>query len=132
MPGDDEEFLSCIKPTQLGKANCFNGDALIAHFAFGPQREGLDKMDILNRYGKILHDLWKQDESMREIDISVQQMIKKVEACEAELNSLPSPYKCIPKVKVPFFMRLGKKLPEKVRCAIRELQRKQRYKFIER
>lgn len=52
VPGDDEEFLSCIKPTQLGKANCFNGDALIAHFAFGPQREGLDKMDILNRYGK--------------------------------------------------------------------------------
>lgn len=89
-------------------------------------------MDILNRYGKILHDLWKQDESMREIDISVQQMIKKVEAREAELNSLLSPYKCIPKVKVPFFMRLGKKLPEKVRCAIRELQRKQRYKFIER
>ena len=132
VPGDDEEFLSCIKPTQLGKANCFNGDALIAHFAFGPQREGLDKMDILNRYGKILHDLWKQDESMREIDISVQQMIKKVEAREAELNSLPSPYKCIPKVKVPFFMRLGKKLPERVRCAIRELQRKQRYKFIER
>ena len=132
VPGDDEEFLSCIKPTQLGKANCFNGDALIAHFAFGPQREGLDKMDILNRYGKILHDLWKQDESMRGIDISVQQMIKKVEAREAELNSLPSPYKCIPKVKVPFFMRLGKKLPERVRCAIRELQRKQRYKFIER
>ena len=62
----------------------------------------------------------KQDESMREIDISVQQMIKKVEVREAELNSLPSPYKCIPK------------LPERVRCAIRELQRKQRYKFIER
>ncbi len=29
-------------------------------------------------------------------------------------------------------MRLGKKLPEKVRCAIRELQRKRQYKFIER
>ena len=24
VPGDDEEFLSCIKPTQLGKANCYN------------------------------------------------------------------------------------------------------------
>ena len=72
-------------------------------------------MDILNRYGKILHDLWKQDESMREIDISVQQMIKKVEAREAELNSLPSPYKCIPKSKSAFLHAFRKKLPEKVR-----------------
>ena len=92
----------------------------------------LNANDKYSLIGMSEEDMWKQDESMREIDISVQQMIKKVEAREAELNSLPSPYKCIPKVKVPFFMRLGKKLPERVRCAIRELQRKQRYKFIER
>ena len=92
-----KSFLSCIKPTQLGKANCFNGDALIAHFAFGTQREGLDKMDILNRYGNILHELWKQDETMRKIDVSVQQMMEEVETREDELSALPSPYRHVPK-----------------------------------
>lgn len=132
VPGDDEEFLSCIKPTQLGKANCFNGDALIAHFAFGPQREGLDKMDILNQYGKVLHELWKRDESLHEIDITMQQIIKEVEARKAELNALSSPYRRVVKAKETFIIRLGKILPERVRCAIRELQRKRQYKFIER
>ena len=113
VPGDDEEFLSCIKPTQLGKANCFNGDALIAHFAFGTQREGLDKMDILNRYGNILHELWKQDETMRKIDVSVQQMMEEVETREDELSALPSPYRHVPKERETFAMRWGKKLPEK-------------------
>lgn len=89
-------------------------------------------MDILNRYGKVLHELWKRDESMREIDVSVQQMIKKVEARESELNALPSPYRCVPKAKETFIMRWGKRLPERVRCAIRELQRRQQYKFIKR
>lgn len=34
VPGDDEEYLSCIYPAINGKSNAWNGDALCAHFAF--------------------------------------------------------------------------------------------------
>lgn len=34
VPGDDEEYLSCIYPTSKGVANAWNGDAIVAHFAF--------------------------------------------------------------------------------------------------
>lgn len=130
IPGDDEEFLSCIKPTQLGKCNCFNGDALISHFAFGTQREGLDKMDILNRYGKFLHNIWKENERMSEIDSSIQSMISEVESNSAYLNTLPSPYKKTDSQKVSFAVKLGKKLPLRIRMAIHELTREQKHTFI--
>lgn len=132
VPGDDEEFLSCIKPTLLGKCNCFNGDAIISHFAFGLQREGLDKSGILNRYGETLHSLWTNDEKLHEIDSCVQKIISSVESRSAELSSLRSPYKSVPHSKTSFMLRMGKKLPDNVRAAIRELQRKQKYKFIQR
>ncbi|WP_455668838.1 hypothetical protein [Phocaeicola sp.] len=132
VPGDDEEYLSCIKPTQLGMCNCFNGNALIAHFAFGTQRKGLDKMDILNRYGKILHELWQHNEAMREIEHTIQDIIKDIESRSVELTALPSPYKKVSKKKESFVICLFKKLPQNVRLAIHELLYKQRYKFIER
>ena len=132
VPGDDEEFLSCIKPTQLGKCNCFNGDALISHFAFGTQREGLDKMDILNRYGNILHEMWNKIPRMKEIDDTVQNIIKDVESKSVELGKLQSPYKSVPKKKVPFYISIAKKLPLRVRLALHELTRKQKYSFIEK
>lgn len=34
VPGDDEEFMSCIYPTKHGMSNAWNGDAIVAHFAF--------------------------------------------------------------------------------------------------
>lgn len=132
VPGDDEEFLSCVKPTQLGKCNCFNGDALIAHFAFGSQREGLDKMDILSRYGKILHDIWGKNERMSAIDRTIQNIIRDVESKGEMLSKLPSPYKKVPKKKQSVMVSIAKKLPEKIRLAIHELTRTQKYKFIER
>lgn len=130
VPGDDEEFLSCIKPTQLGKCNCFNGDALISHFAFGTQREGLDKMDILNRYGKILHEIWNKNSRMKEIDDTVQEIIRNVNSKESELNLIKSPYKKIETKKQPFYIALAKKLPLRIRLALNELMRKQKYEFI--
>lgn len=129
--GDDEEFLSCIKPTQLGKCNCFNGDALISHFAFGTQREGLDKMDILNKYGQILHEMWSHHPRIKVIDDTIQQIIKDIDNKSSELEKLHSPYQSVPKKKQPFYMSLAKKLPLRVRLAIHELMRKQKYKFIE-
>lgn len=34
VPGDDEEYLSCIYPTLQGVSNAWNGDVIVAHFAF--------------------------------------------------------------------------------------------------
>lgn len=56
VPGDDEEYLSCIRPTELGQMNMLNGNAIIAHFSFGPQNEELDRMNILQQYGEILKE----------------------------------------------------------------------------
>ena len=64
IPGDDEEFQSCIKPTELGLANGVNGDCLCAHFAFYTQRAYLDKQNILERYGSYMTDQWAENSTM--------------------------------------------------------------------
>lgn len=51
---DDEEELSVIIPTKLGKANCINTDTLVTHFAFTFQRIELDKTDILKKYESLI------------------------------------------------------------------------------
>lgn len=93
IPGDDEEFMSCIYPTILGRSNAWNGDAIMGHFAFFTQREQLDKMQILEKYGEYLHMEWKNDSKMRKIDESIQSIMKDIKVHEAELMSQPSPYK---------------------------------------
>jgi hypothetical protein len=50
----EEEYLSVIKPTQLGKANYIMGDCIVSHFAFFTQREYLDKTDILDSYARFV------------------------------------------------------------------------------
>lgn len=132
VPGDDEEYLSCIKPTQLGRCNCFNGDALIAHFAFSLQRKHLDHTDILKRYGEQLHRIWQNDKGLRDLETCIQKIILDVESRAEQLSQMPSPYETVAKEKESFLLRLGKKLPNNVRAAIRELQRRQKYKFIVR
>ena len=52
----EEEFLSVIKPTQLGKANFIYGDAIVSHFAFFTQREHLDQTNILGQYKRLTDD----------------------------------------------------------------------------
>lgn len=93
VPGDDEEFLSCIHPTAIGKANCWNGDVLFSHFAFFTQREQLDKMSILEQYGEYLLAAWKKDENMSKISDAIQAMMKDIAGREQELLATPSPYK---------------------------------------
>lgn len=132
VTGDDEEFLSCIKPTQLGRCNCFNGDAIVSHFAFGPQRKALESTAVLKRYEDVLHTLWQQDAKLHETYLDVERIISDVESRSAQLERLKSPYKVVSHAKVPIMLKLGKKLPDNVRAAIRELQRKQKYKFIVR
>lgn len=124
VPGDDEEFLSCIKPTQLGKANCINGDTLISHFAFGPQREILDKCTILEKYGEILHEQWNGDAALHEIDCNVQSTLADIKSKETEYLALPPVYKQIVH-KPTFEKKIGKYLSANVRAAIRALQTKE-------
>jgi hypothetical protein len=100
VPGDDEEWLSVIKPASLGVANCFNGDSIVAHFAFFTQRKKLDKLNILKRYGEYLHNDWKQDVTMYAIDQIVQNAIKEVEERKVEIMSMPDIYAAPEKVSL--------------------------------
>lgn len=93
VPGDDEEYLSCIYPTKLGMSNAWNGDAVIAHFAFFTQREELDQQGILEKYGDFLFNMWASDARMDKINKSIQRIMNDVRYNEKELISRPSPYK---------------------------------------
>jgi hypothetical protein len=50
---EEEEFLSAIKPTQLGKANLVFGEGIVAHFAAAPQRAHLEQTDLLEAYREL-------------------------------------------------------------------------------
>ena len=95
VPGDDEEFMSCIYPTQQGMANAWNGDAVVAHFAFFTQREKLDRQGILEQYGEIVNRQWHSDNEKAEVYDAVQGIMRKVDADEAELMQKTSPYRRI-------------------------------------
>lgn len=113
VPGDDEEFMSCIYPTSKGMANAWNGDAIVAHFAFFTQREHLDAEHILEQYGEECHRLWAKDASLREADKEVQRILKEINDNEAELMSRPSPYKKVEK-KTTLRSRVKKYIPKTV------------------
>lgn len=102
VPGDDEEFMSCIYPTLQGMSNAWNGDVIVSHFAFFTQREQLDKQSILEQYGEILNSKWLQDSTMRGIHQHIQQLMEDIKARETELAAMKSPYK---KVKTPKTLR---------------------------
>lgn len=102
VPGDDEEFMSCIYPTKVGKSNAWNGDAVIAHFAFFTQREELDRRGILEQYGQYLFNVWEQDMTMKAINDNIQKVMKYIQENEASLLSQPSPYM---KVNRPLTLR---------------------------
>jgi hypothetical protein len=50
----EEEDLSNIIPTRLGRANCFCTDTIAAHFAFYVQRHVVDRSDVLEQYAQLL------------------------------------------------------------------------------
>ena len=51
---NEEEWLACEKPKELGKCNCICGSALFSHFAYCVQRDEVDKSDILARYRSLI------------------------------------------------------------------------------
>lgn len=50
---NEEVWLSCIKPKELKKPNVIIGNSTCSHFAFGPQREHMDKTNILDLYRNV-------------------------------------------------------------------------------
>ena len=44
----------CVLPTLLHKSNVITTDAWCAHFAFFPQREQLDRSEVLDAYTRLL------------------------------------------------------------------------------
>lgn len=48
--GDEEEYLTVIKPAELKKFNKIIGSILVAHYSFFPQRDFLDSTDLLTKY----------------------------------------------------------------------------------
>lgn len=111
VPGDDEEFLSCIYPTKHGMANAWNGDALVAHFAFFTQREELDNMGILDRYGEYCFNEWAKEPIMKVISDSIQNIMLEVAQEVKELESRPSPY-CKAVVKQTFRSKIKRFIPK--------------------
>lgn len=99
VPGDDEEYLSCVYPTQQGMANAWNGDAIVAHFAFFTQREQLDNANILETYGAISREYWRKDEELSLVGEKIQSILMDIKSREASLMSLPSPYKHVSHTK---------------------------------
>lgn len=93
VPGDDEEFLSCIYPTQRGISNAWNGDAIVAHFAFFTQREQLDKAQILEKYGEVCRSQAMTDSRFAESFSEVSRILDVVNAHEPELMQRESPYR---------------------------------------
>jgi hypothetical protein len=65
--GDEEEYLSVIKPSELSKYNKIIGDTVIAHYSFYPQRNSLDKTSILNQYEKATRDTYSKCKEAIEI-----------------------------------------------------------------
>ena len=125
VPGDDEEYLSCIYPTQQGLSNAWNGDAIVAHFAFFTQREELDRMGILEKYGKYCIDSWNKDDKMKEISGFVQSVMKDIASRQAELEAQPSPYRRVPPRKIPH-ARIKKLIPDIVLEVLRERRQNNR------
>jgi hypothetical protein len=54
---DDEQWLSVQKPRQLGRTSCMLGTALVAHFAYFPQRYYLERWTtLLEEYRELSGD----------------------------------------------------------------------------
>lgn len=95
VPGDDEEYMSCIYPTRTGMSNAWNGNAIVSHFAFFTQREQLDRSPILEAYGEACQQYFMADSRLKDIYDTVQAAMKDVQRRETELLQTKSPYKAV-------------------------------------
>jgi len=57
---DDEGIISEVLPIEMQRINAICGGALVSHFAFGTQREYLEKTDLLDQYRALIGlDPWR-------------------------------------------------------------------------
>ena len=124
VPGDDEEFLSCIYPSLKGKSNAWNGNDILAHFAFFPQREELDSQGILEKYAAILSDQWEKSDGIRDVYHKVARIMTWIRENERNLLKVPSPYRKLLK-KRSFRDRIKKLVPEIILDAISSLRKRE-------
>ena len=99
VPGDDEEYMSVIKPAQMGKINLFDGDSVISHFAFFTQREILDNAHILEQYDDLLAVEFSKEKDKKEIFEYAKECIEDINRRQAEIEAMPCPYPVIIKKK---------------------------------
>lgn len=113
VPGDDEEFLSCIYPSMYNLSNCWNGDVIMSHFAFFTQREKLDSEGILDMYGDYVLNI--KDEKFSTIYKNIQCELKDINQKVKFYESQPSPYSK-PEIKEEKKLKhmLKKILPQKM------------------
>jgi len=50
VPDEEESWHTVHRPAAIGQPNMLVGDALVAHYTFGPQRAAVLATDILDRY----------------------------------------------------------------------------------
>ncbi|MDA0346003.1 MAG: hypothetical protein O3C20_01225 [Verrucomicrobia bacterium] len=72
---DDEEYLSVIKPRELGKINSICGNTIVSHFAFYSQRRQLDQAGILEAYESVVqandhHSIAKMYKTVASLSLS--------------------------------------------------------------
>lgn len=91
--GDDEEFLSSIKPTELGMSNCYYCNAILVHFSFFTQREKLNSTSILESYGEYLHKKWKDDDRLHKLDMQIHEVMKMIDDNKSIILRKKCPYK---------------------------------------
>lgn len=63
VPEEDEHYLTKVATKQTGRLNAVCGGALVCHYAFGPQREWIDRTPLLDYYRNILEGkplVWPQ------------------------------------------------------------------------
>lgn len=65
---------------------------ILAHFAFYTQREQLDKCSILEKYGKINFERFKENKVLAEVNERVQEIMRDIKGIESQLMQNPSPY----------------------------------------
>ena len=130
VPGDDEEFMSCIYPTRQGMSNAWNGDAIVAHFAFFTQREQLDRWHILDKYGEACRHDFMNDLTLSHFYEDVQTVMRDIQANETELAQRPSPYRSVV-VKKTLRTRIKERLPQIIQDVIAlRYERKKQSGFI--
>jgi hypothetical protein len=131
VTGDDEEFLSCIYPSIIGKSNCINGDAILAHFAFYPQREILDQKNILDKYRMINLESWnKNKSSITDTYKNVQEILNYININANKLEPL-SAYKNVPaKSKANIHNYIKKITPKSLEHIKHTLEEERIYKKI--